>query len=92
MLPTLLALTALAVCPALAAVIVVRRRLVRGAQGLAREQEGRLAESAQDLVRNVRVVQAFGRQDQMHAELDRLSQRSRRATRSIFTSLSTSRP
>ena len=58
----LLALTALGVCPALAAVIVVRRRLVRRAQGRAREQEGRLSESAQDLVRNVRVVQAFGRQ------------------------------
>ena len=81
----LLALTAVAVCPALAAVIVVRRRLVRRAQGLAREQEGRLSESAQDLVRNVRVVQAFGRQDQMHAELDRLSQRSRRANVAALT-------
>ena len=81
----LLALTAVAVCPALAAVIVVRRRLVRRAQGHAREQEGRLSESAQDLVRNVRVVQAFGRQATMRAELDRLSQRSRRANVAALT-------
>ena len=66
-------------CPALAVVIVVRRRLVRRAQGRAREQEGRLSESAQDLIRNVRVVQAFGRQSEMNTAFDRISQRSRRA-------------
>ena len=74
-----LAVTALAVCPALAVVIVVRRRLVRRAQTHAREQEGRLNERAQDLVRNVRVVQAFGRQREMNLAFDRLSQRTRRA-------------
>jgi ATP-binding cassette, subfamily B, bacterial len=74
-----LALTALAVCPALAIVIVVRRRLVRRAQGHAREQEGRLSEQAQDLIRNVRVVQAFGRQPEMNLAFDRLSQRTRQA-------------
>ena len=75
-----LALTALAVCPALAVVIVVRRRLVRRAQSHAREQEGRLSEQAQDLMRNVRVVQAFGRQREMNLAFDRLSQRTRRRT------------
>ena len=74
-----LAVTALAVCPALAVVIVVRRRLVRRAQSHAREQEGRLSEHAQDLMRNVRVVQAFGRQPEMNLAFDRLSQRTRRA-------------
>ncbi len=74
-----LAVTALAVCPALAVVIVVRRRLVRRAQGHAREQEGRLSEHAQDLMRNVRVVQAFGRQREMNLAFAELSQRTRRA-------------
>ncbi len=64
--------------PVLVAVIVLRRRLVREAQGRAREQEGRLGERAQDLVRNVRVVQAFGHQRAIHADFDRLSQRVRR--------------
>lgn len=74
-----LALTALAVCPALAGVIVHRRRLVRAAQGRAREHEGRLAEKAQDLVRNVRVVQAFGQERAVAAGFDRLNQQARRA-------------
>ena len=73
-----LAVTAVAVCPVLVAVMVLRRRLVREAQGRAREQEGRLSERAQDLVRNVRVVQAFGHQRAIHADFDRLSQRVRR--------------
>ena len=80
-----LAVTALAVCPALAVVIVLRRRLVRRAQGRAREQEGRLSEHAQDLIRNVRVVQAFGRQPEMNLAFDRLSQRARRANVSALT-------
>ena len=70
--------TAVTVCPVLVAVIVLRRRLVREAQGRAREQEGRLGERLQDLVRNVRVVQAFGHQRAIHADFDRLSQRVRR--------------
>ena len=74
-----LALTAIAVCPLLTAVIVHRRRLVRRAQGRAREQEGRLSERAQDLIRNIRVVQAFGNQRQARASFDRLNRRSRRA-------------
>ncbi len=80
-----LAATALAVCPVLAGVIVLRRRLVRRAQGRAREQEGRLSEHAQDLVRNVRVVQAFGRQREMNADFDRLSQRARHANVAALT-------
>ena len=74
-----LALTAIAVCPLLTAVIVHRRRLVRRAQGRAREQEGQLSERAQDLIRNIRVVQAFGNQRQTRASFDRLNRRSRRA-------------
>jgi ATP-binding cassette subfamily B protein len=74
-----LALTAIAVCPLLTVVIIHRRRLVRRAQGRAREQEGRLSERAQDLIRNIRVVQAFGNQRQARASFDRLNRRSRRA-------------
>lgn len=57
-----LALVATAVCPVLAVTIVRQRRAVRAVHERAREQEGRLAQQAGDLVRNVRVVQAFGQE------------------------------
>lgn len=80
-----LAVTAMAVCPLLSAVIVHRRRAVRRAQGLAREEEGRLSEHAQDLIRNVRVVQAFGHQDAACASFDGINRRARRANVTALT-------
>ena len=59
----LLGLIALAAVPVLVAVVVKRRRLVRRAQRTARDEAGRLASAATDIVRNVRVIQAFQRQD-----------------------------
>lgn len=53
---------ALGAVPVLVAVIVKRRRLVREAQRRARDESGRLASTATDIVRNVRVIQAFQRQ------------------------------
>lgn len=54
-----MALTGVLVCPLLAWVVAERRRKVRQASQLAREQEGRLATLATDLLRNMHVVQAF---------------------------------
>lgn len=54
-----LAATALAVAPGLALVAVRRRRHVRQAHAAARTAQGQLAARAGDLLRNVRVVQAF---------------------------------
>ena len=72
-----LALAALVVCPALAWVIAVRRRLVRTAQRQARDQEGLLAAHATDLLRNIRVVQAFSQQVRARRDFDRLNDVSR---------------
>ncbi|HEY3608695.1 MAG TPA: ABC transporter ATP-binding protein [Pseudonocardiaceae bacterium] len=56
-----LALVGLAVVPALALLAVRQRRQVRDAQRDARSESGRLAAITNDLIRNVRAVQAFGR-------------------------------
>ncbi len=74
-----LAGTAVAVCPVLAAVIVHRRRLVRRAQEQARECEGQLSQRATDLLRNVRVVQAFGQQRHLARRFAVLNAETRRA-------------
>lgn len=58
-----LALVALSVVPVLAWLAARQRHRVRGAQRTARDEAGRLVASTNDLVRNVRVVQAFGRHD-----------------------------
>jgi ATP-binding cassette subfamily B protein len=57
-----LAVVALGVVPLLAVLAVRQRHRVRGAQREARTQSGRLSALATDLLRNVRAVQAFGRQ------------------------------
>jgi ABC-type multidrug transport system fused ATPase/permease subunit len=57
----LLGLTGIAVTPILAVIIKRRRRRVREAQRLARQQSGALAAHSTDLLRNVRSVQAFHR-------------------------------
>lgn len=56
-----LALVGLAVVPVLALLAVRQRRQVRDAQRDARSESGRLAAITNDLIRNVRAVQAFGR-------------------------------
>ncbi len=58
--PTL-TLVALAVVPVLAVLAAGQRRRVRRVQGDARAESGRFVAVANDLVRNVRAVQAFGR-------------------------------
>ncbi|HEV8652209.1 MAG TPA: ABC transporter ATP-binding protein [Actinomycetes bacterium] len=57
-----LAFAALVVTPLLAGLAVVRWRRVRATQRAARTASGRLSASAADLLRNVRVVQAFGQE------------------------------
>lgn len=56
----LLAGVALLVTPVLGLIAVRRRRLVRNTAAEARTAQGRLVARAGDLLRNVRVVQAFG--------------------------------
>lgn len=58
---TQLALVGLAVTPVLALLAVRQRRMVKRAQSHARSESGRLAAVTNDLLRNVRAVQAFGR-------------------------------
>lgn len=56
-----LALVGLAVVPVLAILAIHQRRRVRSAQQEARSESGRLSAATNDLLRNVRAVQAFGR-------------------------------
>jgi ATP-binding cassette subfamily B protein len=58
-----LALVGLSVVPVLVLFSVRQRGRVRDAQHTAREESGRLAGSATDLLRNVRAIQSFGRSD-----------------------------
>jgi ATP-binding cassette subfamily B protein len=57
-----LALIGLAAIPVLAWLSLRQRRNVRATQQAARAEAGRLASTSTDLLRNVRAVQAFGRQ------------------------------
>lgn len=63
-------LIALAVVPPLAVVVAVRRRPIRLAQRLARDEEGRLAAQATEVMRNLRAVQAFGQEPQAQRRFD----------------------
>jgi ABC-type multidrug transport system fused ATPase/permease subunit len=58
-----LALLGLTVLPLLAWLTARQRRVIRAAEGAAREEAGRLSGTAVDVLRNVRAVQAFGRHD-----------------------------
>lgn len=64
--PTL-GLVVLTTVPLLVWLAARQRRHVKDAERVARRESGRLVATAHDLVRNVRVVQAFGRQDFAHA-------------------------
>jgi ATP-binding cassette, subfamily B, bacterial len=79
-----LGLAALAVAPVLAVVVVVRRRRIRAAMGAARDADARLASEANEVLRSVRAVQAFGRE----AEAGRRFQgRSRASLRAALDAL-----
>jgi ABC-type multidrug transport system fused ATPase/permease subunit len=57
-----LGLAALAVAPPLALVVALRRRRIRAVQRTSREADAALAGEATEVLRNVRVVQAFTRE------------------------------
>jgi ATP-binding cassette, subfamily B, bacterial len=65
-----LSLAALLVLPVLTVVVVARRRRIRHAQLHAREEEGRLASLATDVVRNVRAVQAFSHEPRAQSDFE----------------------
>jgi ATP-binding cassette, subfamily B, bacterial len=57
-------LAALAVAPLLALVVALRRRRIRDAQRRSRDASARLAADATEMLRNVRAVQAFTREEE----------------------------
>ena len=63
-----LGLAALAVVPPLALVVAMRRRRIRVAQRASRDADAALASEATEVLRNVRVVQAFTREGEAVAE------------------------
>ena len=71
-----LGLAALAVVPPLALVVAMRRRRIRAVQRVSRDADAALASEATEVLRNVRVVQAFTREDEAGGHF---SGRSRRA-------------
>jgi ATP-binding cassette, subfamily B, bacterial len=65
-----LAVAALAAAPPLALLVAVRRARIRSTQRAARDANAALAADATDLLRNVRVVQAFGREPEARRRLE----------------------
>jgi ATP-binding cassette subfamily B protein len=79
-----LGLAALAVVPPLAVVVALRRRRIRAAQRRSRDAEAALAGEATEVLRNVRVVQAFTREQEAGA---RFTGRSRGAVRAAMAAM-----
>jgi ABC-type multidrug transport system fused ATPase/permease subunit len=79
-----LGLVALAVVPPLALVVTVLRRRLKRAQRRTRALYGALASGATDVLRNVRVVQAFAREDD---EEERFREQSAAMMRSAVTAV-----
>ena len=79
-----LGLAALAVAPPLALVVALRRRRIRAAQRTSRDADAALAGEATEVLRNVRVVQAFTREPEAGA---RFSGRSRGAVRAALDAM-----
>jgi len=73
-------LAALAVAPLLALVVALRRRRIREAQRGSRDASARLAAEATEVLRNVRAVQAFTREEETS---ERFQGRSRGALRAV---------
>jgi ATP-binding cassette subfamily B protein len=76
-----LGLAALAVAPPLALVVALRRRRIRVAQRTSRDADAALAGEATEVLRNVRVVQAFTREPEAQG---RFGGRSRGAVRAAL--------
>jgi ATP-binding cassette subfamily B protein len=76
-----LGLAALAVVPPLALVVAMRRRRIRVVQRASRDADAALASQATEVLRNVRVVQAFTREDEAGGHF---SGRSRSAVRAAL--------
>jgi ABC-type multidrug transport system fused ATPase/permease subunit len=81
--PTL-GLAALAVAPPLAVVVALRRRRIRVAQRASRDADAALAAEATEVLRNVRVVQAFTHEGEAGAQF---SGRSRGAVRAALAAM-----
>jgi ATP-binding cassette, subfamily B, bacterial len=79
-----LGLAALAVAPPLALVVALRRRRIRAVQRASRDADAALAGEATEVLRNVRVVQAFTREPEAHT---RFSGRSRGAVRAALDAM-----
>ena len=79
-----LGLAALAVAPPLALVVALRRRRIRAVQRTSRDADAALAGEATEVLRNVRVVQAFTREPEAGA---RFSGRSRGAVRAALDAM-----
>jgi ATP-binding cassette subfamily B protein len=79
-----LGLAALAVAPPLALVVAMRRRRIRATQRASRDADAALAGEATEVLRNVRVVQAFTREGEAAG---RFRGRSRGAVRAALTAM-----
>jgi ATP-binding cassette subfamily B protein len=79
-----LGLAALAVAPPLALVVALRRRRIRAVQRTSRDADAALAGEATEVLRNVRVVQAFTREPEAGAGF---SGRSRGAVRAALDAM-----
>ena len=79
-----LGLVALAVAPPLALVVALRRRRVRAVQRASRDADAALASEATEVLRNVRVVQAFTREREAGGQF---SGRSREAVRAALAAM-----
>jgi len=79
-----LGLAALAVAPPLAVVVALRRRRIRAVQRASRDADAALASEATEVLRNVRVVQAFTREREAAGSF---SGRSRGAVRAALAAM-----
>jgi ATP-binding cassette, subfamily B, bacterial len=79
-----LGLVALAVAPPLALVVALRRRRIRAVQRASRDADAALASEATEVLRNVRVVQAFTREGEAGGQF---SGRSRGAVRAALAAM-----
>jgi ATP-binding cassette subfamily B protein len=79
-----LGLAALAVAPPLALVVALRRRRIRAVQRASRDADAALAGEATEVLRNVRVVQAFTREPEARG---RFGGRSRGAVRAALAAM-----
>jgi subfamily B ATP-binding cassette protein MsbA len=75
-----MAATALGITPALAVVMNDRRRRIRGAQRRSRDAQGSLAAALAETLRNVPLIQAFGRERHTASDFERRNKASARTS------------